>query len=182
MRRRQLLRRGFWAGFGVLIAGGLSASAEFLNPTVSQHFGGILFVPPDKVPRPDDPPYHDQEGRFWLVNLRPGEGVPGPFQTIAAPSRQGGLTALYERCPHLGTPVPWRPDFNFQGVRGWFRCPSHGATFTEAGVRVFGPAPRSMDTFRITAVSQQGVFVNTGFVQLGALDDPQRAVPAQSFS
>jgi len=181
LRRRRLLRAGFWTGVGVVAAGGLAALADFLNPRDIQAFGAVLTVPPDKVPRPGGEPYHDQTGKFWLVNLRSGEGVPEQFLRFAEPSRSGGLLALYERCTHLGTPVPWRPDFVFGGVTGWFRCPSHGATFTTGGIRVFGPAPWSMDTFPIVAVSISGVRVNTGHLLLGGDDDPQRTVPAGAF-
>ena len=189
LRRRQLLRRGFWAGMGVLAAGGLAGLAEFLNPTVPQRFGGTITVPADKVPRPGDEPYHDIAGRFWLVNLKPGEGgVPAGVEVMAgaserapAPSRMGGLLALYQKCTHHGCTVFWRSDFDFAGARSWFRCPCCGGTYTKAGVRIFGPPPRSMDTFRIREISSLGVRVDTGHVILGALDDPQRTVSAGPF-
>jgi len=75
------------------------------------------------------------------VRLRPGEGGHGGLPGSAT----GGLLALYQACTHLGCRLPWRPDFDFEGEQGWFRCPCHGATYTKAGVRVFGPAPRDMD-------------------------------------
>lgn len=189
LRRRQLLQHGFWAGMGVLAAGGLATVLEFLNPRAPHSFGGSVTVPPNKVPRPGESPYHDRAGRFWLVNLKPGEGVPKQVQHVAAPSRQGGLMALYERCPHplLVAAILWRPDLRFtpnsflSGPEGWFRCPACDSTFTEGGVRVFGPAPRSMDTFRITDISEHGVTVNTGAMLLGGFDDPQRTVPAGPF-
>jgi cytochrome b6-f complex iron-sulfur subunit len=181
-RRRQLLRGGFWAGTGVLLAGGLASAAEFFTPVVTQHFTNIIVVPAAKVPKPGGEPYHDLEGRFWLVNLKPGEGSPNEFRQFGEPSLKGGLLALYQRCTHLGCTVPWRPDFEFGGVTGWFYCPCHVATYTKGGIYVFGPpALRSMDTFAITGVSRSGVSVNTGRVLLGGADDPQRVVPAGPF-
>lgn len=53
--RRQLLRRGFWAGMGVLAAGGLAAAADFLAPQGVQRFGGVVTVPSDRVPKPGAP-------------------------------------------------------------------------------------------------------------------------------
>lgn len=189
LRRRQLLRRGFWAGTGVLAAGGLASLAEFLNPTVPQRSGGTITVPADKVPRPGNEPYHDPAGHFWLVNLKPGEGgVPEGFQIVAdrgervpVPSKKGGLLVLYQKCTHHGCTVAWRPAFEFAGVTSWFRCPCCGGTYTKAGIRVFGPPPRSMDTFLIREISSHGVTVDTGHVILGTTDDPQRAVAPGPF-
>jgi Rieske Fe-S protein len=178
LRRRQLLRGGFWAGVGVVVAGGFASAIDFFNPHGVRTFGAILTVPSDHVPKPGAEPYHDRIGKFWLVNLNPDEGVPERFRSVAPPSRSGGLVAFYERCPHLGADVPWRPDFVFGGLTGWFRCPTHGATFTKGGVRVFGPAPRSLDTFPVLPASGGAVRVNSGRIGLGGIDDPQRTVPA----
>lgn len=181
LRRRQFLRGGFWTGIGVLAAGGVAILGDFLNASPPQRFGGIITVLPGNVPRPGGAPSYDKTGRFWLVNLKPGEGVPQLEESSEA-SAQGGVLALYEKCTHLGfCRVPWRPDFVFLGRTGWFRCPCHGATYTKGGVRVFGPAPRSLDTFPITDVSHRGVSVNTGRILLGDLRDPQRAVVPHPF-
>jgi cytochrome b6-f complex iron-sulfur subunit len=78
--------------------------------------------------------------------------------------------------------VPWRPTFVFPDPltgapkQGWFRCPCHGSTYTDAGVRVFGPAPRSMDTMEISVDASGRVTVNTGSVTNGAPDNPDRAL------
>ena len=73
---------------------------------------------------------HGSSGRpaFHLVRLDHGE-----------------FLALLDRDPHLGDPVPYRPDFVFDGRTGWFRNPLHGKTFDMAGYRVFGPSPRGLD-------------------------------------
>ena len=73
---------------------------------------------------------HGSSGRpaFHLVRLDDGE-----------------FLALLDRDPHLGDPVPYRPDFVFDGRTGWFRNPLHGKTFDMAGYRVFGPSPRGLD-------------------------------------
>jgi cytochrome b6-f complex iron-sulfur subunit len=74
--------------------------------------------------------------------------------------------------------VPWRPEFDFEGDKGWFRCPCHGSTYTKAGVRVFGPAPRSMDTMAITVDGSGNITVNTGAITPGGTDNPTRAIQA----
>src|SRR5690606_18058815 len=35
--------------------------------------------------------------------------------------------------------VMWRPQFLWEGSRGWFRTPGSGSTFDREGRRVFGP-------------------------------------------
>ena len=116
------------------------------------------------MPKPGADPVKIFDGKFYLVNLKPGEGGHGAIPG----SEKGGLVALYQKCPHLGCTVPWRPDFDFEGSKGWFRCPCHGSTYTKGGARVFGPAPRSMDTMLTSRSTADGsVTVNTGKITLG---------------
>jgi cytochrome b6-f complex iron-sulfur subunit len=184
VRRRELLRRGFWTGVGVLAVGGLAAALDFLNPHsgVGPH-SGIVRVPAKNVPKPGGEPYYVSDGRFWLVNLKPGEGGwNDQFSHFAPSSQKGGLLALYQKCTHLGCAVPWRPDYEFSGVTGWFSCPCHTAIYTKAGLLAFGLALRSMDTFAIVDVFSGGVSVNINRLKLGGTDDPQRTVPAGPFA
>jgi cytochrome b6-f complex iron-sulfur subunit len=186
-RRRQLLRRGFWAALGVLAVGAAATAADFLNPRDARRAGSPFLVPASNVPKAGADPFHATDGHFWLVNLKRGEGMPElegsfvPPSGLGEASRGGGLLALSDRCPRQGCTVPWRPDFEWSGFIGWFRCPCCGSTFTKAGLRVFGPAARSLDTFPIVAVSQHGVRVRTARALLGGTDDAQRTVPAGPF-
>ena len=59
-------------------------------------------------------------------------------------------------------------------MTGWFRCPCHGSTYTRGGIRVFGPAPRPMDTMEISVNSDGSLVVNTGNIKKGGEDNPQR--------
>jgi cytochrome b6-f complex iron-sulfur subunit len=176
--RRSLIRSSFWAGLGVTVAGFLLGFLNFFWPREVTGFGGVITVPSGQVPAPGADPRRFPEGKFYLVNLQAGEGVPQQFWTLAPPSEGGGILALWQKCPHLGCAVPWRPEFEFEGIRGWFRCPCHGSTYTKAGIRVYGPAPRPMDTFAVTVRGDGSVDVNTGTVTLGSTDNPQRAVLA----
>jgi cytochrome b6-f complex iron-sulfur subunit len=166
--RRRMLQIGFWAGIGASIAGMAACGLDIIYPTSVTGFGGTVTVPAASVPQPGEKTQVG-EGRFWLVNLTAEQGGPG-------------LLALWWRCPHLGCTVPWQPNFlwpdpNTGALKaGWFRCPCHGSTYTDAGVRVFGPAPRSMDTMGLTVSSDGDLTIDTGTRTNGGPDNADRAV------
>lgn len=174
--RRSMMRTAFWASLGVTLAGFLLGFVNFFWPRKVTGFGGIVKVPASQVPQPGEDPRRIVEMKGYIVNLKPGEGVPEQFGSFAQPSQEGGILALYQKCPHLGCAVPWRSDFDFQGVKGWFRCPCHGSTYTRAGIRVFGPAPRPMDTFKVTVNADGSLDVDTSKITLGGPDNAQRTV------
>ena len=111
-------------------------------------------------------------GQFWIANLDPaddgGNGSGGA----------DGLLALWRKCPHLGCTVPWKSDAGVEvsPETGWYQCPCHGSTYTKSGIRVFGPAPRSMDTMAIEIDDAGNITVQTGDVTSGGPDNPDRAV------
>jgi len=170
LRRRQALRGGVFAALGGFVILQVGSFLNLLNPRHITGFGGVVKVASANIPKPGDDPKKIFEGKFYLVNLKPGEGghgsVPG--------SEKGGLVALYQKCVHLGCTVPWRPEFDFEGEKGWFRCPCHGSTYTKGGARVFGPAPRSLDTMDVTINGDGSATVNTGKITKGDTNDPQR--------
>jgi cytochrome b6-f complex iron-sulfur subunit len=96
--------------------------------------------------------------RAWIVKLESGEFI-----------------ALSSRSTHLGCTVPWRPDFTFQGEKGWFRDPCSGTTWSITGDRVFGPAPRDLDQYVVESDSG-AVRVFTGQVLCGGTVEPLRVV------
>jgi len=165
--RRTLLAGGFWSGLGLAMVGLLGSPLSFLWPRKVTGFGGKVTVPAAKIPAPGSDPVHIPEGKFYLANLAPGQE-----------ESPGGLLALWHKCPHLGCSVPWRPDFEYGGSKGWYRCPCHGSTYTRgAGLLVFGPAPRPLDTMAIEVRDNGDVEVNTGAITKGGKDNPLRAVP-----
>lgn len=166
--RRGVLRGGFWAGLLATLAGLGAVLLDLIYPRKVTGFGGTVsagnvaeIAPGEKIRIP--------EGRFWLVSLTEEQGGPG-------------LLALWQKCPHLGCTVPWRPGFVFtdpetgETKKGWFNCPCHGSTYTDAGVRVFGPAPRSMDTMSLSVDEMGNISVDTGDITDGSEDNPDRAV------
>ena len=170
MTRRNFIRLSFWSGLGLTLLGSVAATLDFLYPRGIKGFGGP--VPAGKAsefPRGGDPK-HNIIGQFWLVNLDPAETRPG------GSGGGEGLLALWHRCPHLGCTVPWRSGFAFEGDQGWFRCPCHGSTYTKSGIRVFGPAPRSMTTMNVEIDDGGNITVQTGVRLSGSPTNPERAV------
>jgi cytochrome b6-f complex iron-sulfur subunit len=176
VQRRSFLRVSVFAGLTLSIG---MLSAGFLNFFNKRHptgFGGVVTVTADRIPPAGADPARVSEGKFWLSNLEGSQG------DVLNAGGTGGILALWWKCPHLGCTVPWRGDFSggavgFPGITGWFRCPCHGSTYSRAGVRVFGPAPRSMDTMEVSVNSDGSVNVNTGAITSGTIENPLRAVP-----
>lgn len=180
LSRRGVLKLSFWSALAALLAGAGAGLLNSVYPRNVAGFGGRVVVPAAKVPPAGAPPPQNIEGRFWLVNLAPGEGrIAGDGAETA-----GGLVALWRKCPHLGCTIPWRESYrsphDAEGRRGWFLCPCHGSTYSKAGVRIFGPAARSMDTMLIEVDRAGNVIVDTGKITKGDAANPARAVPPQA--
>jgi cytochrome b6-f complex iron-sulfur subunit len=176
LARRSFLRVSAFSGLALFTGALLASFLGFFNLRKPTGFGGTVTVTRDRIPRPGADPVRIPEGKFWLVNLN------GPEGDVLQAGGTGGILALYWKCPHLGCTVPWNPAFNgaavnFPGIVGWFRCPCHGSTYSKAGIRVYGPAPRPMDTMAIKVNGDGSVSVNTGQITAGAIDNPLRAIP-----
>ena len=173
LTRRVFILGGFWSTLGLALVGLLGPSLDFAWTRDPAGAARVVRVPKESVPKPGDDPVTVPEGRFFLVNLEPGTTPNGE-------KSEGGLLALWQKCPHLGCTVPWRPDFTYGGHTGWFRCPCHGSTFTkEGGILVFGPSSRPMDRFPLDVQDDGSVVVNVGVTvaEKGSPDNPSRTVP-----
>lgn len=174
--RRSFLRVSVFAGLTLTVGALLTGFLGFFNRLKPTGFGGVVTVAKARIPSLGAEPVRVSEGKFWLSRLE------GPQGDVLGVGGTGGLLALYWKCPHLGCTVPWNPSFNgaavnFPGITGWFRCPCHGSTYSRAGIRVYGPAPRPMDTMLLTVNGDGSLSVNTGKITGGAADNPLRAVP-----
>jgi cytochrome b6-f complex iron-sulfur subunit len=166
---------------GIAIAGatGVATILNFAYPRVRKPPDGKFVVDTSDLPEPGAPPFMHKQGKFALVNLLPGEGA----EDAEGAASPGGVLALSRRCTHLGCTLPWNQSWLFtspyQGetVTGWFRCACHGTTYTKAGVKVFGPAPRSADILGIRIRRDGSIVVDTKDVREGAFDNPLRATP-----
>ncbi len=177
LSRRSVLKLGFWTSLGALVVAAGAGVLNSLYPRGIGGFGGPVTVKAHAIPLPGAAPKQNLEGHFLLVNLDANEGRIGGDHTAT----DGGLLALWWKCPHLGCTVPWKNDFvapaDELGRRGWFNCNCHGSTYTKAGVRVFGPASRSMDTMQVEVAANGDVTVQSGAIMSGGTDNPRRAVP-----
>lgn len=174
--RRSFLRVSVFAGLSLSLGAWIVGFLGFFNRRKPVGFGGIVIVTKATIPPSGADPARVTEGKFWLSHL---QGAQGDVLQVGG---TGGLLALYWKCPHLGCTVPWNAGFdggavNFPGIVGWFRCPCHGSTYSRAGIRVYGPAPRPMDTMLLTVNGDGSLSVNTGKITLGGPDNPLREVP-----
>ena len=174
--RRKVLLIGFWGGMGAMLLGIVTTIINSLYPRNVTGFGGTVFVGTvDALKGAPGQKVHNLDAKAWLVMLTGDQVGRNPG------AQEGSIIALYHKCPHLGCTVPWRPDFSREDPRngetyaGWFLCPCHGSTYSDAGVRVFGPAPRSMDTFAL-AIAGGKMTVNTGKITTGNETNPSRAI------
>ena len=159
--RRQFFNRGIVAFFAVGLAGFGVTNIAFLWPTLSGGFGSKI-----RAGKLDDilrdiadskEPYYVPEGRFYVVPY-PKDAVAKAESAYAGAvleGMQGGVTALYQKCVHLGCRVPWCK------ASQWFECPCHGSQYNRVGERKAGPAPRGLDRFGVE-VSGGVVTVDTG--------------------
>ena len=81
------------------------------------------------------------EARAYIVPFAESDMSRSQFE--GSPVVVGGLTALFQRCVHLGCRVPWCETS--QG----FECPCHGSKYNYAGEYQAGPAPRNLDRFEV---------------------------------
>lgn len=139
-------RRRFLSWTWKALAAGLAVEAgwttyDVLVPRPAGGFGGLVEAGSPQA-FPEETARYFAEGRFYVVNAG------------------GSLTALYQKCPHLGCRVP------FCESSGRFECPCHGSFFNLKGEYLAGPAPRGMDRFPIT-LEGDTVVVDTGTVVEG---------------
>jgi len=187
LSRRQLLRAAFWSAF----AGGAAGTALLLGRYLwrpidlpSPH----VHVARDLIPKPGAGPVLFEEAGFWLVNLLPGEGRatplpsrPGVIRPVypdAITSLTGGILALVNRGtePVHNCRLEWRTVVRFLGVTNAFYNPCSSSVFTRAGYRVYGTAPRPLDTLTVIPQPDGSVIVDTTSVQQGGPDNALRAV------
>jgi cytochrome b6-f complex iron-sulfur subunit len=164
-RRKFLLRAlgiAFLAGLGQFAL----ASIDFLFPRLRGGFGATIEVGNadeirNEISAAREPKFVS-DGRFYLSIY---EGDPADAERIPAYRKanvaQSGFMALYRKCVHLGCSVPWCPPAK------WFECPCHGSKYSINGEYRDGPAPRSLDQFKVEVVDGN-IVVDTSTIIQGA--------------
>lgn len=129
-------------------------------------FAVITFVSPnyhatrDKEVGPESDyaigaPIFFEHDRFWVVKLAPGEVI-----------------ALYDRDPITGCTVPWNPNLEDLGVRGWFRDACSDSTYDLSGACFDGPCKIGLNRLPVTTDPTSGnLIVNMVDGGRGALRD-----------
>ena len=189
--RRGVVRIGFWGAIGALLLGIGGTLVWFLRPNGVQKFGGKFVLdlnandlkPGEKreivvlIPNPRAP-LESLDAKIYLVRFDAAQAELNPG------AQEGALLALYRKCPHLGCTVPYNTTYTFgdpdnggKSVTGWFLCPCHGSTYSDAGRRVFGPAPRSMDVFPLTIDADGVMTVDLDAKVTGSPDNGEHATP-----
>lgn len=173
LSRRRFLRRSMLAVWGVTTAAAVAGGLLFSYPTLGGDFGSSQIVgkkedfkaaTPDKFQLEIAGVYHRPVARTYVIHMAPGTQFllgAGNLQAlldnqlILKDSDGSYWVALYQKCVHLGCTVPFRDSCVS------FKCPCHGSHYNVDGEYLDGPAPRSLDRFRISFDSGN-VIVNTG--------------------
>jgi cytochrome b6-f complex iron-sulfur subunit len=159
--RRMFFNRALLATFGGYLGlMGLSLAA-FMWPKISGGFGSKVDAGPIEdiraqvfLPDGSVQPLFIPDARAYVMPFDEAAGVQFEGKGVVA----GGLTALWQKCVHLGCRVPWCATS--QG----FECPCHGSKYNFVGEYEGGPAPRNLDRF-VVEVTEDGRFViDTGSV------------------
>jgi cytochrome b6-f complex iron-sulfur subunit len=127
LSRREFLNYAWGAALGVVLVEAGVATYLFAMPRFKEgEFGGIFPLGTgSSMPPVEAPPVRNLDGQFWLSN------------------DVDGVRALYRVCTHLGCIYEWK-DQTFR-----FECPCHGSKFVKDGQFIEGPAPRSLDQFKM---------------------------------
>jgi cytochrome b6-f complex iron-sulfur subunit len=145
------------AGFGAAVVGFLWKGAE--GGFGSRVNAGRLSEVINNI-RANDGFLYIAEGRAWVTEYPAGslgkarESYPGPVLT----GMEGGVVALYQKCPHLGCRVPECKSSQ------WFECQCHGSQYNRVGEKKAGPAPRGMDLFAMQITPAGDLIIDTGTI------------------
>ena len=173
--RRQFFNRSSVLMFGLGLSGFGAGVLAFLWPQLSGGFGsaikvGLVSDVLNEI-RNNNGFLYRAEGRMWLTEYP--NGAVEKARTVYSSAEltgmeaglnlglDGGVIALYQKCPHLGCRVPEC------GTSQWFECPCHGSQYNQVGEKRGGPAPRGMDRFAMSVGSDGSLTVDTGTIIQG---------------
>ncbi len=175
LSRRRFLRRSMLAVWGTSTVGAVAGTLAMLYPTLSGGFGSAQVVgkvsefaaaKPSEFELETRGVYHRPTARTYVMHLAAdtsfllaGQNLQAQLDSEWVLKDSDGTywIALYQKCVHLGCTVPFKNDCVS------FKCPCHGSHYNVTGEFLDGPAPRSLDRFRISINKSSGdVTVDTG--------------------
>lgn len=161
--RRMFLTRALGGVFGAFLGLFGLTSLAFLWPRLSGGFGsdidvGLIDDLHAAIVQPDGSviPAFIPEARAYVVPFDPALIAGSQFSDNVVAE---GLTALFQRCVHLGCRVPWCASS--QG----FECPCHGSKYNFVGEYKAGPAPRNLDRFELEVVANRLIVKTSRIIQ-----------------
>lgn len=190
LSRRRFLRRSMLAVWGLSTTASVAGALYMLYPNLAGQFGSALTVgqksdfpaaKPDAFKINQAGVFYRQAARTYVAHL----AADTPFllsgqlladqldgENIVKDQDGSYWVALYQRCVHLGCTVPFRDDC------ASFKCPCHGSHYNVDGEFLDGPAPRSLDRFKIL-FNGEDVVVDTGTLNNTVLhpDATTRLIP-----
>jgi cytochrome b6-f complex iron-sulfur subunit len=161
--RRQFFNRSIVILMAFSLASFGAAVVAFLWPQSKGGFGSAIRVGPIADIKASIAEgggfYYVPEGKLWLTEYPAGalEKAQAVYSPPELAAMEAGVTALFQKCPHLGCKVP--ECLTSQ----WFECPCHGSRYNRVGEKRGGPAPRGMDHFA-TQVDGDVLTVDTGTI------------------
>jgi menaquinol-cytochrome c reductase iron-sulfur subunit len=132
---------------GVAVAGGGVLTAAILVPVVgfavAPTVGGEDYRWVDIGPLSDFP-----DGQTSSIAVSGPD--PEADRRVFLRRKDATLTAIWNRCAHLGCPV------NYSAGSDGFACPCHGGAYDSLGLVTAGPPPRPLDRFDVKVVDVKG--------------------------
>ena len=161
--RREFFRRSLIVSFGVFAAEFGGATLAFLWPNLKGGFGSVItagkLADIKEFISSNNQPFYYGAGRFYIVAWSGRKSGNVDYEAEGVEAQ--GVMPLYQRCVHLGCRVP------FCQQSQWFECPCHGSKYNLAGEYELGPAPRSLDRFKVTITDAGDVVVETSVIVIG---------------
>jgi cytochrome b6-f complex iron-sulfur subunit len=168
--RRKFFNRAIGAVFGLFMLQFTLASLAFMWPKIKGGFGApinagkVSDLKSQAVQGGTVVPVFVPAAQSWVVPFALDSIEGSSFEDTAVPVVAGGeadgvgLTALWQRCVHLGCRVP-----SCESSQG-FECPCHGSKYNLHGEYEAGPAPRNLDRFGVSVNAAGDLIIDTGEV------------------
>lgn len=166
--RRKFFNRAVGAVFGLFMLQFTLASLAFMWPKIKGGFGApinagkVTDLKAQVIQGGTVIPLFVPAAQTWVVPFEMDTLAGSSFEDVASPVVAGGeadgigLTALWQRCVHLGCRVP-----SCESSQG-FECPCHGSKYNRHGEYEAGPAPRNLDRFSVAVNGAGELIIDTG--------------------